>query len=87
MDLSPVIQRVDAIGGLVDGLSKTVGGLGAADAELAKKLGEVERNQTLILTALHHIYLNLPTAANTQGQANDLPSFKAFLARYAGLPQ
>lgn len=53
--------------------------------ETNKKLGELKSEQDLIMVALHWLFLCSPAAKSAEGKANDIISFKKYVAQY--LPQ
>lgn len=82
-DLSPLIQRLDAIG---QGMNVSVKGGEEAKAAVAALGQDVANLHALVwqsLAALHHLYVSHPSLGPaTQGKANTLPEFQQFLAGY-----
>lgn len=77
VDLTPVLQEIQNLGKGLNALGQATG----------KDMQEIKTTLTLVLTALHHLYLSNPgTAPTTNGQANTLPEFRNFLAKFAGNP-
>lgn len=93
LDLTPVIDRIDAVGKLLADVGNLDGKIEEKVNALAANLNkEVENIKTLLiqtLTAVHHLYLSNPaTAQNTQNKANTLPEFQSYLAQfYQGVPR
>jgi hypothetical protein len=83
LDLTPLIQRLDSIG---QGMAMTVKhneDLKAFVGQLQSQVQGVSAIAMQALCALHHIYLTNPQTANaTQGKANTLTDFQAFLSNY-----
>lgn len=80
VDLSPVTKALDEVNNRLQAVL-------AQNEQLRKENAEIRYENAMILATLHHIYLSIPqTAQNTQGQANDLPSFKKYLTQFVGNP-
>lgn len=68
VDLTPVIQRVDALGKMVE--------------TLGKENAELRHTNLQVLTCLHHLYLsNQGLAAKAEGK-NTLPEFQKYLDQF-----
>lgn len=92
-DLGAVIQRLDALG---KGIEISANNGDQALKAVSKLQADLDTTKALLgqmLVALHHMYLGMqgangaPLLAHmTEGKANDLPSFRAFLQKYVGSP-
>jgi len=93
-DFGAIIQRLDALGKGIEISANNGDQALKAVAVLKTELGETRALLGQMLVALHHMYLGMqgangaPLLAHmTEGKANDLPSFRAFLQKYVGSPQ
>lgn len=90
VDLTPVLQKVDNLGRGLEVVSKNGDEALKAIGILTSQLQAVQAIALQSLTALHHVYLSLQgvpggqaiLATATEGKANDLASFQAYLSKY-----
>lgn len=93
-DFGALFQRLDTLG---KGVEISANNGDQALKAVAKLQSDLDATKLLLgqmLVALHHMYLGMqgangaPLLAHmTEGKANDLPSFRAFLQKYVGSPQ
>jgi hypothetical protein len=82
VDLTPIIQRLDATYAALSAARQEI----ASAAALKADLDAVKNVATQALVCLHHLYLSNPaTAQALQGVGPTLPEFTAWLQKF--LPQ
>jgi hypothetical protein len=80
VDLTPVFQRIDAIGGIVSALGKELG-------DVKQALADSKMRELQMLTVLQHLYLSHPQLGPSVADKRTLPEFQAYLSQFVGTPQ
>jgi hypothetical protein len=84
VDLTPLLAKIDSLGGAVNQLLEVVSGQKAQIEQLAAMVNENKRVGLEALTCLQHMYLTNPQLAPGAAGKNTLPDFRQFLGQFVG---
>lgn len=84
VDLSPLLAKIDSLGGAVNQLLEVVTNQKAQIDNLTGQLTDTRRATLEALTCLQHMYLTHPQLAPGAQGKNTLPEFRQFLGQFVG---